>query len=394
MKKKSLRDVDVAGKRVLVRVDFNVPLDRDSGAITDDSRIAAALPSVRYILDQRCHVILCSHLGRPKGPDPELSLAPIASRLSELLDMPVATVGDCIGTEVDAAVAGLAPGGVLMLENLRFHPEEEGNDPSFTKALAGTADVYVNDAFGAAHRAHASTEGVAHHLPAVAGFLMEKELDFLGKAVTDPERPVAAIVGGAKVSDKVRVLEHMIDRVESVLVGGGMAATFFYAKGYEVGASLLEAEMADVASGLEQRAKDQGTSLLLPIDVVIAERFEAVAPSRTVAAAEVPPGWTIMDIGPQTLALFRSELKKCRTVIWNGPMGVFEMARFAAGTRGLAETVAGLNATTVVGGGSTAQAVHELGLADRMSHVSTGGGASLELMEGKVLPGVAALMDE
>jgi phosphoglycerate kinase len=283
---------------------------------------------------------------------------------------------------------------VLMLENLRFHPEEEGNDPSFAKALAGTADVYVNDAFGAAHRAHASTEGVAHHLPAVAGFLMEKELNFLGKAVTDPERPVAAIVGGAKVSDKVRVLEHMIDRVESVLVGGGMAATFFYAKGYEVGASLLEAEMADVASGLEQRAKDQGTSLLLPIDVVIAERFEAVAPSRTVAAAEVPPGWTIMDIGPQTLALFRSELKKCRTVIWNGPMGVFEMARFAAGTRGLAETVAGLNATTVVGGGSTAQAVHELGLADRMSHVSTGGGASLELMEGKVLPGVAALMDE
>ena len=385
--------MDVAGKRVLVRVDFNVPLDRDSGAIVDDSRIAAALPTLRYLLDRRARIVLCSHLGRPKGPDTDLGLAPVARRLGELLDLPVATVGDCIGPEVDAAVAELDPGGVLMLENLRFHPEEEGNDPAFAKALAAVADVYVNDAFGAAHRAHASTEGVARHLPAVAGLLMEKELEFLVKAVTEPERPVAAIVGGAKVSDKVPTLEHMVERVESVLIGGGMSATFFHAKGYEVGASLLEADMADAASGLEERAKAGGTSLLLPIDLVIAERFEAGAPSRTVAAAAVAPGWTIMDIGPQTLALFRSELKKCRTVIWNGPMGVFEMPRFAAGTRGLAETVAGLDATTIVGGGSTAQAVHELGLADRMSHVSTGGGASLELMEGKILPGVAALLD-
>ncbi len=391
MNKKSVLDVDVAEKLVLVRVDFNVPME--NGAVIDDSRITAALPTIHHLLDQRARVVLCSHLGRPKGPDPALSLAPVAWRLGEMLHLPVATVGDCVGPEVDASIAELGPGGVLMLENLRYHPEEEGNDPAFARALAGATDLYINDAFGTAHRAHASTEGVTHHLPAVAGFLMERELEFLGMAVTDPERPVAAIVGGAKVSDKVKILEHMVEVVESVLIGGGMSATFFHAKGYEVGASLLEADMADVASTLEERAKARGTSLLLPVDVVIAERFEANAPSRTVAAAAISPGWTIVDIGPQTVALFRSELKKCRTVIWNGPMGVFEMPRFSAGTRGVADTVAGLDATTIVGGGSTAQAVYELGLADRMSHVSTGGGASLELMEGKVLPGVAALMD-
>ncbi|MSQ25912.1 MAG: phosphoglycerate kinase [Dehalococcoidia bacterium] len=393
MDKKTIRDIDVAGKRVLVRVDFNVPQD-DGGKIGDDSRIRAALPTIRYLQERQAKVILCSHLGRPKGVEAKWSLGPIAARLGELLGTGVPLAGDCVGAQAQAAVAAVAPGGVGLLENLRFHPEEEKNEAGFVQALASLADVYVNDAFGTAHRAHASTEGVAHRLPAVAGLLMEKEIVFLGKAVQRPERPLACIVGGAKVSDKVKIIEHMLGQVDVLLVGGGMCATFFLAKGYGVGSSLVEGEMVETARRLEERAKSLGKPLLLPVDVVAAERFAADAPARTVAAASVPEGWTILDIGPQTVALFKSELRKCMTVVWNGPMGVFEMPRFAAGTKGVAETLAGLKATTIVGGGSTAEAVYALGLAEKMSHVSTGGGASLEFLEGKELPGVAALQDK
>ncbi|MEE9285548.1 MAG: phosphoglycerate kinase [Dehalococcoidia bacterium] len=392
--KKTVREIDVAGQRVLVRVDFNVPMDRDNGAITDDSRIQASLPTVRYLLEHGARVALCSHLGRPKGkPDPRLSLGRVAQRLEALLARPVKLVREYVGVPADTVWAAAGTGDLLLLENLRYHPEEERNDPGFAKALAGLADVYVNDAFGAAHRAHASTEGVAHLLPAVAGFLMEKELRFLAAAMANPERPLAAVVGGAKVSDKIAMIEHMVDRVDALLIGGGMSATFFKGKGFEVGASLMEEELVAASRRIVDRARARGIALLLPIDVVVAQRFHADASARTVAASAVPPGWMIVDIGPQTQALFYSELKRCKTVVWNGPMGVFEMPRFSAGTRGMAELLAGLNATTIVGGGSTAQAVHELGLADKLSHVSTGGGASLELLEGKPLPGVVALMD-
>ena len=395
MKKRSLRDIDVAGKRVLVRVDFNVPLDRDSGAITDDSRIRAALPTIRYLTERGATAVLCSHLGRPKGkPDPKLSLAPVAARLGEILGSPVPLASGCVGVAAESEVAAAPPGGVLLLENLRFHAEEEANDPAFAKALASLADVYVDDAFGAAHRAHASTEGVARYLPSSAGFLLEQELDALGGIVESPERPLAAVSGGAKVSDKLALLEHMAEKVDVMIVGGGMCATFFKARGYEIGDSLLEPEMIDAAAGIERRAAERGVSLLLPEDVVVADRFAADAFAKTVAATEIEPGWMLLDVGPRALASFGAALRPCRTVVWNGPMGVFEMPRFAAGTKGMAEIVAGLDATTVLGGGSTAQAVYELGLADRVTHVSTGGGASLELLEGKTLPGVAALPDQ
>ncbi len=394
MPKKTVKDINVADKRVLVRVDFNVPLDRETNAITDDSRIREAIPTIRYLLDQKAKVILCAHMGRPKGPNPKESLAPTAKRLGELLGNPVQMAKDCIGPEVEAAAKALAPGALLMLENLRFHPQEEKNDPAFAKSLASLAEVYVDDAFGSAHRAHASTEGVTKHLPSVAGFLMEKELKFLMGAVTNPERPMAAVVGGAKVSDKLAMLEHMADRVDALMIGGGMCATFFKARGYEVGASLLEPEMLANAAAVEARAKKRGLPLLLPVDVVIADKFAADANAQTVAADAVSPGWMILDIGPKTVELFAKELKRQKTVLWNGPMGVFEMPRFAAGTEGVAKAIANLQATTIVGGGSTAEAIHKLGLASKMSHVSTGGGASLELLEGKTLPGVAALMDK
>ena len=394
MNKRSLRGIDAAGKRVLVRVDFNVPLDRDSGAITDDSRIRAALPTIRYLTERGATVVLCSHLGRPKGaPDPKLGLAPVAARLGELLGSPVPLASGCVGAAVESEVAVLPPGGVLLLENLRFHAEEEANAPAFAKALASLADVFVNDAFGAAHRAHASTEGVTRYLPSVAGFLMEKELQALGAIVASPERPLAAVSGGAKVSDKLALLEHMAEKVDVMIVGGGMCATFFKARGYEVGDSLIEPDMIEAAAGIERRAAERGAALLLPEDVVVADRFAADACAKTVAAAEIEPGWMLLDIGPRALASFGAALLPCRTVVWNGPMGVFEMPKFAAGTKGMAEIVAGLDATTVIGGGSTAQAVYELGLADCVTHVSTGGGASLELLEGKTLPGVAALLD-
>ncbi len=394
MRKRSLREVDVAGKRVLVRVDFNVPLDRDSGAITDDSRIRAALPTIRYLTNQGATVVLCSHMGRPKGePDPKLSLAPVAARLGELLGSPVPLAPDCVGPAAACEVGTAPSGGVLLLENLRFHAEEEADDPAFSKALASLADVYVDDAFGAAHRAHASTEGVTRYLPSSAGLLMEQELDALGGIVESPERPLAAVSGGAKVSDKLALLEHMAEQVDVMIVGGGMSATFFKARGYEIGDSLLEPEMIEAAAGIERRAEERGVSLLLPEDVVVADRFAADACAKTVAATEIEPGWMVLDIGPRALASFGAALRLCRTVVWNGPMGVFEMPRFAAGTKGMAEIIAGLDATTVLGGGSTAQAVYDLGLADRVTHVSTGGGASLELLEGKTLPGVAALPD-
>jgi phosphoglycerate kinase len=395
MNKKSVRDVDVGGKRVLVRVDLNVPLDEDTGAISDFTRIRAVLPTIQYLIDKKSKVILCSHMGRPKGKVvPELSLAQVADHLSKLLGKPVAMASDCVGAEVEQAAAGLQPGEVLMLENLRFHAEEENNDPQFAQSLSRLADIYVNDAFGTAHRKHASTEGIAHYLPAVAGLLLEREIDMLSRVINTPTRPLAAIIGGAKISDKIGVIEHILDKVDSLLVIGGMAATFFKAQGYSVGASMIEEDMLDLAKRLIGDAAGKGVNLLLPQDVVVAERFAPDAKHDTVAVADVPAGWFIMDIGPRTIALFESELRKCKTVVWNGPAGVFEYPAFSKGTTCIAELLAGLDATTVIGGGSTAEAVEELGLSDRMSHVSTGGGASLKLLEGKALPGVEILQDK
>jgi len=390
MNKKTVRDIDVAGKRVLVRVDFNVPLEK--GQVTDDTRIRAALPTIRYLIDHRARVILMSHLGRPKGgPSDDLRLEPVARRLSELLGQEVHYVRDCIGPEVEAAVQALGEGEVLLLENLRFHPEEEKNDPAFAAQLAKLGDVYVNDAFGAAHRAHASTAGIAQYLPAVAGFLMEKELTFLGKALESPERPFITILGGAKISDKIGVIRNLLSRVDRLLIGGGMANTFLKAMGYEMGDSLVEMESLDVARELLQAAGDK---LRLPVDVVIADRFDNDAERRVVKVDAVPAGWRVLDIGPETVAAFRAELANARTVVWNGPMGVFEFPNFAAGTFAIAETLASLPATTIVGGGDSVAAVQKAGMAYQITHISTGGGASLEFLEGRTLPGVAALLDK
>ena len=395
MDKRTIRDIDVSGKRVLVRVDLNVPLDEKTSAITDDSRVRAVLPTIRNLIDHRAKVILCSHLGRPDGKVvANLRLAPVGELLSKLLGKPVAATSDCIGPEAEAAVEALPEGGVLLLENLRFHPEEEKNDPVFARSLARLADVYVNDAFGTAHRAHASTVGVTEYLPAVAGFLMEKEIDIMGRALTEPARPFAVIIGGAKVSDKIRVLEHLLDKVDVLLIGGGMACTFLKAQKYEIGRSLLEEDRLDFASSLVERAQAKGIHLLLPIDVVIGDKFEADASSKTVSVDEVPADWQIMDIGPRTIERFEAELTPCKTVIWNGPMGVFEFPKFRKGTEAVASILANLNATTIVGGGSTAEAVEEMGFTSKITHVSTGGGASLQFLEGRTLPGVAALLDK
>ncbi len=396
MNKKTVRDIDVAGKRVLVRVDFNVPLDSATGQVADDLRIRAALPTIQYLRERGAKVILCSHLGRPDGKLVErLRLRPVAERLSALLNAPVATAPDCVGPEVEALVARMQPGDVLLLENVRFHPEEEANDPDFARRLASLAEVFVNDAFGTAHRAHASTEGVAHHLPAVAGLLMEKELTFLGGALTNPERPFAAVIGGAKVSDKIGVLRHLLDKVDLLLIGGGMANTFLLAQGKQIGDSLAEPDQVGAAREVLARTQAGHPRLELPVDAVAAERVSADAATRIVDLERepVPSGWGIMDIGPATLRRFVDTLTPCRTVLWNGPMGVFELPPFAVGTLGLARALADLRATTIVGGGETAQAVEEAGVADRISHVSTGGGAALEFLEGKTLPGVAALLD-
>ena len=391
MNKKTIRDINVTNKRVLVRVDFNVPQDK-AGNITDDTRIRAALPTIQYLRDHGAQVILCSHLGRPKGKvAEEFRLTPVAKRLSELLGAPVAKTNDCIGPEVEKAVAALKSGDVLLLENLRFYAQEEANDHAFAKQLASVADVYVNDAFGTAHRAHASTEGVTHFLPAVAGFLMERELNFLGKATAEPTRPYVAILGGAKVSDKIAVIENLLPKVDQLIVGGGMANTFFKAQGYEIGASLVEDDKVELAKDLLKRG---GGKLLLPVDVVVADAFAADAKHQTVAVDKVPAGWRILDIGPESVKKFAAVLKKAKTVVWNGPMGVFEFPAFAAGTVAIAKALAKSGATSIIGGGDSAAAVEQAGVADKITHISTGGGASLEFLEGKVLPGVAALQDK
>ena len=395
MNKKTVRDIDVSGKRVLVRVDLNVPLDIETGDISDDTRIRAVLPSIKYLIDREAKVILCSHLGRPDGKVVDnLRLAPVAEQLSMLLGKPVAMASDCIGPEVERAVAKRTDGGVLLLENLRFHAEEEKNDSKFAQALARLADIYVNDAFGTAHRAHASTVGVTEYLPAVAGFLMEKEIGVMGKALDEPDRPFAALIGGAKIGDKIGVLEYILDKVDSLLIAGGMSSTFLKALKYDVGQSSVKEDKMGLAQLLMERAAEKGVHLLLPTDVVVADKFSANARSRTVPVTEVPSGWYVMDIGPRTIELFEAKLRKSKRIIWNGPVGVFEFPKFSKGTEAIANLMAGLDATTIIGGGSTAEAVEEMDLVDKMTHVSTGGGASLKFLEGKTLPGVAVLQDK
>jgi phosphoglycerate kinase len=391
----SLTAEELRGKRVLVRVDFNVPLN-EAGAITDDTRIRAALPTIRHLIDNGARVVLAAHFGRPKGQVNEaMRLTPVAARLGELLGKPVSKTDSCVGADAEATVQAMADGDVVLLENVRFFAEEEGNDPEFARRLAGLADVYVNDAFGAAHRAHASTEGVSRYLsPSVAGYLMEKELQYLQGAVDDPRRPLAAIVGGSKVSSKIGVLESLLDKCDKVLIGGGMIFTFYKARGLAVGKSLVEEDKLELARELEAKAKARGVQLLLPTDVVLADNFAPDAESRVAAIDAIPDGWMGLDIGPDSVKEFQRALADCMTVIWNGPMGVFEFDRFAAGTNAIAHTLADLSAggtTSIIGGGDSVAAVEKAGLAAKMSHISTGGGASLELLEGKVLPGVAAL---
>ncbi|KAM2677763.1 hypothetical protein EV1_004272 [Malus domestica] len=392
----TLKEAELKGKRVFVRVDLNVPLD-DNSNITDDTRIRAAVPTIKYLLAHGAKVILASHLGRPKGVTPKYSLKPLVPRLSELLGLEVKIANDCIGEEVEKLVAQLPEGGVLLLENVRFYKEEEKNDPEFAKKLASLADVYVNDAFGTAHRAHASTEGVAKYLkPSVAGFLMQKELDYLVGAVSNPKRPFAAIVGGSKVSTKIGVIESLLAKVNVLLLGGGMIFTFYKAQGHSVGSSLVEEDKLDLAKSLLEKAKSKGVSILLPTDVVIADKFAADANSKVVPASAIPDGWMGLDIGPDSIKTFSEALDTTQTIIWNGPMGVFEFEKFAAGTEAIAKKLAelsGKGVTTIIGGGDSVAAVEKAGLAEKMSHISTGGGASLELLEGKTLPGVLALDD-
>jgi phosphoglycerate kinase len=391
MNKRTINDIDLAGRRVLVRVDFNVPLD-PTGQITDDTRIRAALPTIDYLRQKGARVILCSHLGRPKGkPADELRLTPVAKRLSQLLSVNVTKTDDCVGSQVESVVASMKPGDVVLLENLRFHDEETANDPDFARQLADLADIYVNDAFGTAHRAHASTAGVAQFLPAVAGFLMERELTFLGKALAEPMRPFVAVLGGAKVSDKIAVIENLLPKVDKLIVGGGMANTFLKAQGHDVAASLVEDDKVELAKGLLEGA---GGKLLLPTDVVIADAFAADAHQQTVSVASVPAGWRILDIGPASVQAFKEVLGTAKTVVWNGPMGVFEFPPFAKGTASIAQVLAEIDATTIIGGGDSVAAVQQAGLTEAMTHISTGGGASLEFLEGKVLPGVEALQDK
>ena len=394
MNKKSIRDIDFKGKRVFVRVDYNAPMDK-AGNITDDTRIRATLPTLNFLLDQGASLVLAAHLGRPKGgPAPEFSLAPVAAHLSSLLGRKVKFAADCVGPVATSAAEALQPGEVLMLENLRFHPEEEKNDPAFAKGLAELADVAVNDAFGVSHRAHASVEGITKFLPMVAGFLMEKELDFLGRAVTDPARPYAAIIGGAKVSDKIGVIANLLTKVDVLLIGGGMANTFFAAQGYSVGKSLVEPDKIPLAKDLIAQAKERGVTLLLPTDVVAADKFAADAAWRVTTVDSIGAEEMVLDIGPSTGAAFGAALSGAKTIVWNGPMGVFEMDAFAKGTEAVARAVATSNAVSIVGGGDSVAALEKVGLAGSITHISTGGGASLEFLEGKVLPGVAALSDK
>ena len=394
MSKKTVKDIDLKGKKVFVRCDFNVPMDENQN-ITDNRRIVAALPTIKYLIDQKCKIILSSHLGRPKGEvKPEFSLAPVAKELSKLLGQEVLMAKDVVGESAKSLAASLKEGQVMLLENVRFHREETDNDPNFAKELASMAEIFVNDAFGTAHRAHASTEGISHYLPSVSGFLIEKELKFLGEALDNPERPFVAILGGAKVSDKIGVIDSLLEKVDTLMIGGGMAYTFFKAQGYGVGNSLCEPDKCDLALSLMEKAKAKGVKLLLPIDTKIGKEFKPDTESKTVAWTDIPDGWEGFDIGEKTIEMFKNELKTAKTVIWNGPVGLFEFDQFAVGTNAIAKALSELDATTIIGGGDSAAAVEKAGLADKMTHISTGGGASLEFLEGKKLPGIECLMDK
>ena len=397
--KLAVSDLEVKGKRVLVRVDFNVPLDKKSGAIRDDTRIRASLPTIQHLVSKGARVVLMSHLGRPDGKVvPAMSLAPCAQRLSELLKKPVAMAKDCIGPEVEAQAEALQDGDILLLENLRYHPEEEANEAGFAKQLSSLGELYVNDAFGTAHRAHASTEGVTRFLsPCAAGLLMLKEMEYLGKALESPERPFVAILGGAKISGKIDVIENLLDKVDTLLIGGGMMYTFYKAKGFEVGKSLLEAEKVELARSVMEEAKEKGRRFVLPVDVLVSDSLEPTAQTKVVAATAIPEDWYGVDIGPESIKAFSVEIQKAKTVVWNGPLGIFETEAFAQGTLAIAQALAEAtqkDVTTIVGGGDSAAAVAQAGLEDQVSHVSTGGGASLEFLEGKTLPGVAALTNK
>lgn len=394
MAKKTIKDVDLKGKRALIRVDFNVPLD-DNLNITDDIRIRSAVPTIKYALDKGAKVILMSHLGRPDGkPDEALRLSPAAKRLRELLGRPVTALKDCVGSDVEKAVSAMKPGDVILLENLRFHAEEEKNDPAFAKKLASLGDVFINDAFGTAHRAHASTEGVTHYLPSVAGFLLEKEIQYLGNTVADPKRPFVAILGGAKVKDKIKVIDNLLDKVDALLIGGGMAYTFLKAQGKTIGSSKLDKDGLETAKNALAKAAKKKIPILLPVDNVVADKFDANAEIQIVGE-NIPDGWMGLDIGPKTIKLFEDKLKTAKTILWNGPVGVFEMDKFAKGTEEVAKFIAGLKgATSIIGGGDTAAAMAKFKVDGKMTHISTGGGASLEYLEGRGLPGIDALMDK
>ena len=394
MNKKTVKDIDLKGKKVFVRCDFNVPMDENQN-ITDNTRIVAALPTIKYLLEQNCKIILASHLGRPKGEvKPEFSLKPVAKELSKQLGKEVIMANDVIGEDAMTKASNLKEGEIMLLENVRFHREETDNDPEFAKKLASMAEIFVNDAFGTAHRAHASTTGIADYIPGVAGFLIEKELKFLGNAINNPERPFVAILGGAKVSDKIGVIDSLLDKVDTLMIGGGMAYTFFKAQGYNVGNSLCEVEKTGLALQAMEKAKEKGVKLLLPIDTKIGKEFKPDTESKTVAWTEIPDEWEGFDIGEKTIEMFKKELQNAKTVIWNGPLGLFEFEQFAIGTNEIAKTLAELDATTIIGGGDSAAAVTKAGLAHKMTHISTGGGASLEFLEGKKLPGIECLQDK
>ena len=394
MNKKTIEDIDLKNKKVLVRCDFNVPMDEEKN-ITDNTRIVAALPTIKYLLENNCAIILCSHLGRPKGEfKPEFSLKPVAKELSKLLNKEIIMANDVIGEDAKSKAKNLQNGQIMLLENVRFHREETDNDSEFSKQLASMAEVYVNDAFGAAHRAHSSTAGVAQYLPAVSGFLIEKELKFLGNALNNPERPFVAIMGGAKVSDKIGVIDSLLEKVDTLIIGGGMAYTFFKAQGYEVGNSICEMDKLDLAKELMEKAKNKGVKLMLPVDTKIGKEFKPDTESKTVSWTEIPEGWEGFDIGEESIKMFAEEIKKAKTVVWNGPLGLFEFDQFAIGTNSIAEVLSQIDATTIIGGGDSAAAVRKAGLEDKMTHISTGGGASLEFLEGKKLPGIECLQDK
>ncbi len=394
MNKKTVKDIDLKGKKVLVRCDFNVPMDENQ-KITDNTRIVAAMPTIKYLLENNCAIILCSHLGRPKGEfKPEFSLKPVAKELANLLGKEIIMANDVIGEDAKAKASKLEQGQILLLENVRFHKEETDNDSAFAKELASMAEIYVSDAFGSTHRAHASTAGVAEFLPAVSGFLIEKELQFLGNAISNPERPFVAILGGAKVSDKIGVIDSLLQKVDTLMIGGGMAYTFFKAQGYEVGDSICELDKLDLARDLMKKAEEKGVKLMLPVDTKIGKEYKPDTESKTVAWTEIPQGWEGFDIGEETIKQYIEELKKAKTVVWNGPLGLFEFDQFAVGTNSIAKALAEINATTIIGGGDSSAAVKKIGLEDKMTHISTGGGASLEFLEGKALPGIECLLNK